>query len=98
MWGVSTMVTVPPGTTSEDLRRALEDVAVPAVRALPDLRHATWTVTDDHTTGEGFYLFETEAAARARAASYVIGAPAPGGVTIAKVTVLEVLVHIDVTG
>jgi hypothetical protein len=36
-------------------------------------------------------VFETEEAARARASVYVVGAEAPGGVTISDVQVLQVL-------
>jgi hypothetical protein len=91
MWAVTTIVSVPPGVAAESLRQALEEAAVPAVRTLPGLRSAVWTLSDDHRTGVGFYVFETEEAARARASVYVVGAEAPGGVTISDVPVLQVL-------
>ncbi|MFM8305469.1 MAG: hypothetical protein ACKOA9_14445 [Actinomycetota bacterium] len=95
MWAVMTTVSVPAGADPEYLRRSLEEGAVPAVRALADLRSATWTLTDDHATGTGFYVFATEDAARARAAIYAVGAAAPGGATITAVTVLAILAHVE---
>lgn len=94
MWVVTTNVTVPPGTTADSLRAALEDSAVPAVRALADLLSATWTVSEDGTHGVGFYVFATEEAARQRFATYEIGGSGPGGVTIDGVGLLRVLADV----
>lgn len=91
MWVVTTNVSVPSGTTTESLRAALEESAVPSVRALPGLRSATWTIADDGTRGLGFYVFETEDAARQRHATYRVGDPGPGGVTIESVGLFQVL-------
>jgi len=94
MWVVTTSVSVPSGTSAESLRAALEDAAVPVVRTLPGLRSATWTISADGTHGLGFYVFETEEAARQRAATYEVGAAAPGGVTIVDVGLYDVLVDL----
>jgi hypothetical protein len=94
MWVVTTTVSVPPEATAESLRLALEEAAVPAVAELAGLRSATWTIAEDHSRGLGFYVFETEDAARQRAATYEIGAAAPGGVAIVDVGLFEVLVDI----
>ena len=94
MWVVTITVTVPPGASDDELRTALEDGAVPAVRALPGLRSALWTVADDRTTGTGIYVFDDEAAARERAASHAVGSAAPGGATVTDVRLLRVLVDV----
>lgn len=94
MWVVTTTVAVPSGTTIESLRSALEESAVPAVRQLADLRSATWTIAEDGSKGLGFYVFDSEDAARSRAASYEVGASAPGGVTITDVGLYEVLADV----
>ena len=94
MWVVTTSVTVPAGTSAESLRDALEESAVPTVRSLTGLRSATWTISDDGTHGLGFYVFDTEEAARERAAIYQVGAPAPGGVTIVGAELYRVLVDV----
>lgn len=94
MWVVTTNVAVPSGTTTESLRAALEESAVPAVRALTGLRSATWTISDDGTSGLGIYVFEAEDPARQRLATYEVGAPAPGGVTIESVGLFHVLVDV----
>lgn len=94
MWVVTTNVAVPSGTTPESLRAALEESAVPAVRVLTGLRSATWTISDDGTRGLGFYVFETEDAARQRMSTYEVGASAPGGVTIESVGLFQVLVDV----
>ena len=65
---------------------------MPAVRALAGLRSATWTISDDRTAGVGIYVFDDEAAARARAESHVVGSTAPGGATITDVSLLKVLI------
>jgi hypothetical protein len=91
MWVVTTNVAVPPDATPESLRVALEESAVPAVRALAGLRSATWTISDDGTHGLGFYVFDSEDAARQRLATYRVGDPGPGGVTIESVGLFEVL-------
>lgn len=64
------------------------------MRELAGLRSATWTIAEDHTHGLGFYVVDTEDAARQRAANYVVGAAAPGGVTILDVGLFKVLVDI----
>ena len=94
MWVVTTTVSVPSEATAESLRAALEEAAVPVVRELAGLRSATWTIADDHSQGLGFYVFDTEDAARQRAANYEVGAAAPGGVTILDVGLFEVLVDV----
>lgn len=93
-WLVTTTVSLPPGSDPEELRRALEESAVPAVRQLDDLVRAVWTVSDDGLSGVGIYRFASEHAARSRAASYTIGADAPGGATITDVAVLRLLVEV----
>lgn len=94
MWVVTTTVSVPPEATAESLRSALEEAAVPVVRELAGLRSATWTISEDHTHGLGFYVFDTEGAARQRFSNYEVGSAAPGGVTIVDVGLFEVLVDI----
>jgi len=94
MWVVTTNVSVPSGTTPESLKAALEESAVPSVRALTGLRSATWTISDDGTHGLGFYVFETEEAARGRHATYEVGGAGPGGVTIQSVGLFRVLADV----
>lgn len=94
MWVVTTAVSVPAGTTVEDLRDALEEGAVPVARGLAGLRSATWTISDDRTHGLGFHVFDSEDAARQRHASYEIGSSAPGGVTITDAGLFEVLIDV----
>ncbi len=94
MWAVIATVSLPEGASPEDMRQALVETAVPAVGALNGLVDATWTISDDRTAGVGIYRFRTEADARARAATIAVGSSAPGGATVAKVDVLEVLVEI----
>ena len=91
---VTTTVSVPADATVESLRTALEEGAVPVVEQLDGLRSATWTVSEDRTHGLGVYVFDTEEAARQRAAGYEVGAGGPGGVTIDAVGLYEVLVDV----
>lgn len=94
MWVVTTNVSVPSDTSPDSLRAALEESAVPAVRALAGLRSATWTISDDGARGLGFYVFETEEAARQRLATYEVGGSGPGGVTIESVGLFQVLADV----
>jgi len=94
VWTVIAIVAVPPGADPEALRSALEDSAVPTARADADVASAIWPLSDDRATGIGVTVYASETAARARAATLTVGAPAPGGATITAVHLLEVLARI----
>lgn len=91
MWAVLSTVELASGHDPDGLRQALEASAAPAVAAIDGFLGATWTLSEDRTTGVGFYRFTTEAAARQRAGLLKVGDPAPGGATITGVRLLEVV-------
>lgn len=95
MWAVVSIVSVPPGHGVTELRAALEETAVPALRSIDGFLGATWTLSDDRSTGIGFYRFATERGARTRAGSIEVGGAAPGGATVIDVHLLEVVLDID---